>query len=155
MKTCTKCGLEQPLENFNKSSKNKDGKHSYCRVCQSGHYKDNKETHLANVTKNKSRYQKSARDIMVDAMSMGCVDCGNTDIRVLEFDHISGTKTRGVASMASRGWTLEKIKSEIAKCEVRCRNCHAIKTYERIGYTWHDEYAPVMAPPSKHEVHNG
>jgi len=38
-KTCRSCHSELPLENFNKNSKTKDGKQSYCRKCQSEQWK--------------------------------------------------------------------------------------------------------------------
>ena len=55
-----------------------------------------------------------------------CVDCGETDIIVLEFD------------AARKGVSMKKLKDEIAKCEVRCSNCHRRKTYERSGLTHKD-----------------
>ena len=60
-----------------------------------------------------------------------CVDCGNTDIRVLEFDHIKGEKLGNVSHGVHRTWSEEKLLNEIAKCEVRCCNCHRIVTIER------------------------
>jgi len=33
MKTCTKCGIEQPLENFYKAAGTKDGRRGDCRSC--------------------------------------------------------------------------------------------------------------------------
>jgi hypothetical protein len=52
-----------------------------------------------------------------------CVDCGENDILVLEFDHVDGVKDREISSMINRrGW--QSILKEISKCEVRCANCH-------------------------------
>ncbi|GAA1417817.1 hypothetical protein GCM10009640_02540 [Agrococcus citreus] len=68
------------------------------------------------------------------------MDCGSTDIRVLEFDHVRGTKVASVGSMVRRGRGLAVIEAEIAKCDVRCRNCHAIVTIQRRGASWHDAY---------------
>lgn len=34
MKYCRKCGFLKSRKDFNKSTKNKDGLHSYCRECQ-------------------------------------------------------------------------------------------------------------------------
>lgn len=64
----------------------------------------------------------------------GCVDCGyKQDHRALQFDHIIETeKTRTVASCCFASWDV--IKREIAKCVIRCANCHAIKTHERKQY---------------------
>mgnify|MGYP007135474882 CR=1 FL=1 len=64
-----------------------------------------------------------------------CVDCGLTDIRVLEFDHVRGTKRDGIGRMIEIGCSWSLIEVEIAKCEVRCVNCHRIKTGER-GKFW-------------------
>jgi hypothetical protein len=63
-----------------------------------------------------------------------CIDCGFSDIRVLEFDHIRGHKSNDVSRLLTSGATWERILSEIAKCDVRCANCHRIKTNERGGW---------------------
>jgi hypothetical protein len=60
----------------------------------------------------------------------GCVDCGNKDWRVLEFDHL-GDKESGVSRMIATNLSLGRIMAEIDKCEIRCANCHRIKTFER------------------------
>jgi len=60
-----------------------------------------------------------------------CVDCGNSDIRVLEFDHVRGVKLYHVSHMVTKAYKLELIKDEIDKCEIRCCNCHRIITHER------------------------
>jgi hypothetical protein len=140
MKICHRCKLEKSLDQFNKSAKNADGKHSYCRECSKQHYQSNKETHLENVARVRLARKQLARDLIVSRLQVGCIDCGILDIRVLEFDHITDAKIDGVGRMVSRGFTLDKIALEMDKCEIRCRNCHAIKTYERIGTTWHDSY---------------
>lgn len=140
MKICSKCEIEKSLAEFNKSSRAKDGRHSYCRDCSKAHYAVNKERHGANVKVVREQYKRDAREILAAALSTGCVDCGIIDLRVLEFDHVSGDKVDGVASMVRKGMSLEKIKAEIEKCVVRCRNHHAIATYERIDHTWHSDY---------------
>lgn len=62
-----------------------------------------------------------------------CVDCGNADPRVLQFDHTADDKVAGVAAMI-RSRTLGSIIVEIAKCEVVCANCHQIRTAQRAGW---------------------
>lgn len=65
-----------------------------------------------------------------------CVDCGETDIVVLEFDHVgeAGTKHFNISDATRLGYSMDKVIAEIAKCEVRCANCHRKKTYERGGW---------------------
>lgn len=58
-----------------------------------------------------------------------CVDCGIGDLRVLDFDHRPGTaKWSEVMRLVRDGHSIATIAAEIAKCDVRCRNCHAIVT---------------------------
>lgn len=51
-----------------------------------------------------------------------CVDCGNDDINVLEFDHVRGCKSYNVGRFGTLRF--ETLLKEIAKCDVRCANCH-------------------------------
>ena len=140
MKRCARCHTQKPVGVFNRSQRNKDGRHSYCRACQKAHYRDNAPRHLANVRRTSKARRKQAFDAIMVRFSEGCKDCGNSDIRVLEFDHVRGTKVASVGSMVRRGRALAAIRAEIAKCEVRCRNCHAIATITRNGSSWHDAY---------------
>jgi hypothetical protein len=57
-----------------------------------------------------------------------CIDCGESEIACLDFDHRDPKKKRycigaGVAS----GILPESIIEEIEKCDVRCSNCHRKK----------------------------
>jgi hypothetical protein len=63
----------------------------------------------------------------------GCVDCGyNAHPAALDFDHLPGVdKLHCVGAMTTYSWS--NIEAEIAKCEVRCANCHRIKTRERLA----------------------
>ena len=53
----------------------------------------------------------------------GCIDCGEDDLVVLEFDHV-GPKRATVTQLARDGASLARLRHEIARCEVRCVNCH-------------------------------
>jgi hypothetical protein len=66
-------------------------------------------------------------------LQAGCTDCGYRKHAVaLHFDHRDASLKRAdvsklVACSAATVW------AEVAKCDVRCANCHAVKTHER-GY---------------------
>ena len=70
-----------------------------------------------------------------------CIDCGESDIVVLEFDHIGIGKDLNISAAVFKCWSIDRIKAEIAKCEVRCCNCHRKITAERRG--------PAKRKPSK------
>jgi len=63
------------------------------------------------------------------AKSEGCIDCGEMDPVVLEFDHVTGDKVRQISIM--RSYRLPLLVAEIGKCEVRCANCHRRITERR------------------------
>ncbi|HWR85373.1 MAG TPA: hypothetical protein VN200_05210 [Rhodoglobus sp.] len=136
MKRCFRCGKEKAYRHFNRSMKNRDGLHSYCRECQKEHYQANLARHLENARRNSAARRSEARRIMAEALADGCIDCGIRDLRVLEFDHVRGTKVAAVTVLARRGAGTASLLDEIAKCEVRCRNCHAIATLTRLGKSW-------------------
>lgn len=60
----------------------------------------------------------------------GCADCKQKFPHyMLEFDHTRGEKKDNVSTLISRSW--KRLEEEIAKCDVVCCNCHAIRTYTR------------------------
>lgn len=67
-------------------------------------------------------------------LAAGCADCGyNAHPAALQFDHLDGeTKDGNLSKNLARSWAW--IEAEIAKCEVVCANCHAVRTAER-GYS--------------------
>jgi hypothetical protein len=61
-----------------------------------------------------------------------CVDCGyRAHPAALHFDHLPGS--RKVFAVGRARCTWDRIEAEIAKCEVVCANCHAIRTEGRRG----------------------
>jgi hypothetical protein len=78
---------------------------------------------------------KSYQMVRIYLSTHSCIDCGNPDIRVLEFDHIHGHKVDEISHLLSQGYGWSAIEAEIAKCEVRCANCHRLKTME-LGKWW-------------------
>jgi len=62
----------------------------------------------------------------------GCADCGFTGHpAALHFDHLPEFEKRRNLSKMTRGYSRANVLAEIAKCEVVCANCHAIRTWTR------------------------
>jgi hypothetical protein len=64
-----------------------------------------------------------------------CIDCGETNPMKLEFDHRSDKSFHIGKSFIGKSKDIEVIKSEIAKCDVRCASCHRVKTHKEQN-TW-------------------
>ena len=138
MKKCRVCHLLKPLDEFYRNKNRKDGRQGECNLCQSVRAKNyyattgyQKEIRYAWKEEN---LRKNREYVFNFLNAHPCLDCGTTDWRVLEFDHVNGEKVKSITE-AIRSWALPKLIQEIDKCEVRCKNCHAIVTYERAG-TW-------------------
>ena len=58
-----------------------------------------------------------------------CIDCGETNVLALEFDHLHSKKFNIGTALGSNLLSTQ-IKSEIKKCAVRCSSCHRIKTHK-------------------------
>ena len=93
------------------------------------HYRKNKPAMIARAAKFKTKAIARNRNHTKDYLKEHpCVDCGNKDVRVLEFDHVRGTKKASISLMIQQGLGLATIDKEILKCDIRCCNCHRIKT---------------------------
>jgi hypothetical protein len=64
-----------------------------------------------------------------------CVDCGLKDPLVLEFDHVElSAKRLEVNRLVQRGFAWPTVVEELAKCEVRCANCHRRRTARQFDW---------------------
>ena len=74
-----------------------------------------------------------------------CVDCGEADFLILQFDHKDRTlKVLDIKDSLDFSWA--KLEKEINKCEVRCPNCHARRTKVQMNH-WYPEYNVAIVDP--------
>lgn len=144
MKKCGGCQKIKELSDFSKNRAKSDGLQTLCRTCKSvaqrKYYAENKDSYNLKVYQSRAARRGKARAYVKKYLSKHpCVDCGNSDIVVLEFDHVRGKKINGVGKMVAEGYSLAKIIEEIEKCEVRCCNCHRKATLSRAGISWRIE----------------
>ena len=119
---CSKCGKTKALSSFQmgyRTERNRWSREGVCKPCVSIRGKVKHKTKNLDVRKYVFDYLKTHP----------CVDCGETNVLALEFDHLHskkfdiGTALGGNTKLASR------VKEEIKKCVVRCSTCHRIKTH--------------------------
>ena len=137
-RVCARCHSEKPVEAFPIKDKARGTRRSYCLPCRSDygkqHYQANKPYYLAKNVRARVEHRKTNRDIAYEYLvTHACVDCGEADPVVLDFDHIDPTtKLFCVGTMLSREAT-PAIVREMAKCVVRCANCHRMRTATQFG----------------------
>jgi hypothetical protein len=135
-KRCCTCHLDQPLSAFNKRAAATDGLQARCRDCSSRWYEVNRAEHKANVRKRNERVRVEWQlKLALYLSEHPCVDCGERDVRCLEFDHLDAqTKLSNVTRMVANAMPWTTVLAEIEKCDVRCANCHRRVTAERGGW---------------------
>jgi hypothetical protein len=131
-KICTGCRATLPIDEFNFKDKAADKRQGHCRVCQKKHsrlhYENNTRTVKLRTKERNTRVGAINRAYVNEYLRQHpCVDCGNNNIIVLEFDHVRGKKRKEVSHMIDSAFSLDSIIEEIAKCDVRCANCHRIR----------------------------
>jgi hypothetical protein len=126
---CSRCKVDKPTSDFHKRY---DGFQPACKMCKSDYQKDSRNKDKIGFNKKKQIHLEKRRDVartfVADYLTKHpCIDCGEADIVVLDFDHRS-EKEFNVSVLVCSGSRIERIETEIAKCDVRCANCHRRKT---------------------------
>lgn len=124
MKTCTRC--HQMTDQFSKNKSRSDGLNKWCKPCMKVYGQERyvlqgeflRGQVVAGRQRRLDEYQEFKRTLV-------CVDCGNSDFRVLDFDHLSDKLV--TISQVARDWSMKRLMTEIAKCDVVCSNCHRIR----------------------------
>lgn len=102
-----------------------------CKDCRRGYMAKRGEVHRRQTRRARDRRRAIARAYVLDLLRSGaCSDCGLADPAVLEFDHV-GPKRMEVGKLVREAYRLERIKAEIANCELVCANCHRRRTCRR------------------------
>ena len=143
---CYRCKQIKPLDEFYPSTP------YTCKSCKRDHVKAwnaaNREQHESNKLRGIRRNQAYLYSYLSDKR---CGHCGCSDLLVLELHHLFGKQRRShnVSSLVNGGASLQRVKDELAKCEVLCRNCHIVEEcrlrYEqgqsdfRYAYQYHNE----------------
>lgn len=130
MKKCFKCKTDKNDEDF---IIRKNGRlNSWCKECvrekARESYGENREKC---INRGKIKNLKFRQYIFNYLKNNPCVDCGEKDPIVLQFDHIKDKKYN-ISDM--KMMSFEKVDEEIKKCDVRCANCHVRKTAKQFGY---------------------
>lgn len=110
-KRCSMCGEVKPIEAFAYRSIAKGTRSGHCRTCHAkarrAQYVANREEYIARETERvRAKGQANRRRILEYLLDHPCVDCGETDPVVLDFDHRDpSTKKESVTALStSRCW---------------------------------------------------
>jgi hypothetical protein len=138
-KHCSGCDRDLDCDNFSWSDKAKGIRQRWCKEClrqaNKAHYRNNSQIYKDRAIKrNTSIIAENRRRIHGYLSAHPCIDCGNTDVRCLEFDHVRGSKEADIGKLLATATPWDVIEAEIVKCEIRCANCHRIKTSEGRGW---------------------
>ena len=136
MKVCSKCKQSKAVNDFSKRAHRKSGLQSWCKECHREVDKMRQKTYKKKVADKHFRRRRKLehRQFIFDYVKEHpCIDCGESDPVVLEFDH-RGNKLFGIGSIQGPSVARERIMKEIEKCDVRCVNCHRRKTAKERGY---------------------
>jgi len=137
---CGVCGGLKSEAEFSVARSKRRGRSYTCRKCQKKYWakyyrryyeKNRKRRIRQNIELKRGRVKRNHAWVLEYFRVHPCVDCGETDPVVLEFDHIRGKKFGDVATIVGHGNSLELVIAEVKKCEVVCANCHRRRTARR------------------------
>jgi hypothetical protein len=98
--------------------------------CARRHYEKNKAACKERAAAHRVETSRRVREALaVYLATHPCVDCGESDPVVLDFDHRDpATKKFSVKDHRSKSKSLDRVMQEVAKCDIRCANCHRRRT---------------------------
>lgn len=150
MKHCNKCNQTKGESEFSIRNKAKNTRQSWCLACFAQYHQEKYQTdeaYKAKVKISRDKMNTRYRNFMIEYLSEHpCVDCNESDIRCLEFDHLKDKEF--TIELSGRRMGLERIKKEIQKCAVRCANCHRKKTAEENNTYRQRGYSVITARQS-------
>src|SRR5919199_4639245 len=139
-RTCPRCGETLDLTEFNFKDRARGRLQVYCKTCSrryvQDHYWRNKPYYVQKAMARNRVHRRNLFDrLLAYFRRHPCVDCGEDDPVVLDVDHVDArSKSWNIADKVSDGCSWRTIEAEIAKCVVRCANCHRRRTARQFGW---------------------
>lgn len=135
-RTCYHCKIEKNIDAFAWKIKNKTRQYR-CKECQKiiskEYYFNNiNDQKSKSLERNRIRRSENVSKVFQYLLSHPCVDCGESNPVILEFDHFENKKVAVAQLLTESTWS--KVEQEIKKCDVRCANCHRLKTAKDFNY---------------------
>lgn len=145
MKTCSKCALSKPESDYFVKDRNVGRLHAHCKDCYRMHRKTYSKLHYEKYGEDYRLRARNRRLRLKNEFRSGilshlkdnpCALCGESDVSVLEFDHITPTeKTFNISQAVRLGYSWNEVLVEIKKCRVLCSNCHKRQT--SVQFNWY------------------
>ncbi|MFF0154052.1 hypothetical protein [Micromonospora sp. NPDC005203] len=137
-KRCSKCQQVKPLADFALNRQRPDGRTTYCKSCKkqynATYYNLTKDRHNPSRAERRVRHRAGNTRRLIEYLSTHpCVDCGETDVVVLDFDH-QRDKIAEDSRLLKDNAPWERIAAEIKKCDVVCANDHRRRTARTQGW---------------------
>ena len=131
-KRCGRCGEDKSTEQFHRWKRG-DGLQPWCKACRSTYDSDYSRRTLAR-RRERRRERRLEFVPWYQALkeSKPCTDCGQRFPAVaMHWDHLPEFTKGGDVGHLQRSMSKRRVLEEIAKCELVCANCHAIRTMQR------------------------
>jgi hypothetical protein len=158
---CSCCGGILPLRSFPADQRKKTKRVRECRECRASrvketgrrkmrslsvgggeavrHWRKKEERYILRYPEREKAHLQATKRRKLDYVityldSHPCVDCGESDPIVLDFDHMDRKRKSFGVSEGIHFRSLPNLVKEIDKCVVRCANCHRRKTASEEGW---------------------
>lgn len=145
-KRCSTCLVISPHSNFRKRPNSGDGYRSQCVQCEAKYEKPYREKNKDIIRQRGREWAKNNPDkrrenqkrlstkrrifVREYKRDKPCVDCGVIlPPECMDLDHVRGEKKFSISHYA-HALKIERVEEELAKCDIRCPNCHRLRHYK-------------------------
>jgi hypothetical protein len=130
---CSRCDKDLPISEFHR--RRRYGWQAWCKTCRREYDRDyHQRTRPARIAQ-KKRYRTEIREWYRELKTdKPCADCGGVfHYSAMEWDHRPGTeKVALISALVAKTNSRRRVLEELAKCDLVCANCHAVRTVDRL-----------------------